>query len=239
MIVDADTLVGFWPIRNADISLAKLKDLMKRHKVERACVCSARGVWYDYEEGNDETVEITKGNPQLTPVMTLDPRRFIGCREEVRRRTSEGFRLFRLFPEHQGWSASTTSARKLLSFLEEAGAIVMLGGPAAEAVPVVRGLQVPVILTWSHFYQLGELLAGADELPNVYLTTRFLIAPGSLDVAVATLGANRLVFGSNAPVAYMASALRLIDSAHLTGPQRTAILGGNLLQLLGGSDDHN
>jgi len=74
-------------------------------------------------------------------------------------------------------------------------------------------------------------------MPNVYLTTRLLIGPGSLEIAVSHLGHERVLFGSNAPLAYMASALRVVQHANLSAEQQAAILGGNLQRLLGGSSD--
>jgi len=234
LIMDADTIVGFWPIRNVDISLTRLQRCMMRHGVSRACICSARGIWYDYLEGNEETVQLAQADPRFIPVMTLDPRRWLGCRDEIRRRVAEGHRLFRLFPEYQGWSLGLTSARRLLSFLEEEGAVVMLGGPADAAVPAVRGLQTPVVLLSCHFYHLGEVLASADDLRHVYISTRFLMGTGSLCLAARDFDAERLVFGSHAPLAYLAPALRVIRSADLSDDTRAAILGGNLRRLLGG-----
>ncbi len=233
-IVDADTIVGFWPIRKVDISPAQLQRCMMRHGVSRACICSARGIWYDYLEGNEETVQFAQADPSFIPVMTLDPRRWLGCRDEIRRRVAEGHRLFRLFPEYQGWSLGLTSVRRLLGFLEEEGAVVMLGGPADATIPVVRELQTPVILLGCHFYQLSEALASVDALGHVYFSTRFLIAPGSLDLAAREFGAERLIFGSHAPVAYLASALRVVQGVGLSDEARTGVLGGNLQRLLGG-----
>jgi hypothetical protein len=232
--IDADTVVGFWPIRNVDVSLARLKNVLAEHKMAGACICSARGIWYDFAEGNEETLALARDDPQLIPVMTVDPRRFIGCRDEIRRRTQEGYRLFRLFPEYQGWPVDAPSVRALLGHLEGSGAILMLGGSATQAVPVVSGLQTPVILTGCHFYQLSDVLAEAGALPNVFVTTRFLIGPGSLDIAAHALGASRLIFGSHAPLEYMAPSLRLVDVSALEAGAKAAVLGGNLLRLLGG-----
>lgn len=235
-IFDVDTIVGFWPIRNVDISPAQLRAVMARHGVSRACVCSARGVWYDYEEGNDETIRWAQQERQLTPVMTLDPRRWLGCREEIRRRVREGHRIFRLFPEYQGWSLALASARRLLGYLEDEGAIVIVGGTADVAVPAVRGLRMPVLLAGCHFYQLAEVLAETEGLEHLYLSTRFLVAPGSLDIAAARLGADHLVFGSHAPLAYLAPAVRTVAASALDDASRAAVFAGNLKRLLG--DDH-
>jgi len=235
VIIDADTLFGFWPSRHVDVSLDKLQRLMERHNVELACACSARGICYDFQEGNQETIDVARSNSCLVPVLTVDPRRYLGVAEEVRRRVAEGHKVFRLYPEYQNWTVNTPSARKVLSILEDAGATIMLGGTAAQAIPEIRSLQVPVILTWVHYYYLSDVLAYADEMPHLYLSTRFLIGPRSLEIAVSALGAERLIYGSQAPLVSMASALKLVLTADLTPDQRGAILSGNMQRLLGNS----
>lgn len=234
MIIDVDTLVGFWPRRRVDISLERLQTLMARHQIEAACVCSARGVCYDFEEGNRETIELCRANPGLIPVATLDPRRFLGCREEIRRCMAEGVRLFRLLPEYQGWEVTSPAGRAVLRLLEEAGAVVLLGGSPTAVVPAIRGLATPIILTGAHFYYLADLLAEVEALPNLYLTTRFFIGPGSIEAWLAAAGPQRLVFGSHAPLAYPAAALNLVKGAGLSAQDQAAVLGDNMRQLLGG-----
>lgn len=236
MIVDIDTLFGFWPRRQVDISLERLQTLMARHQIETACVCSARGVCYDFVEGNRETIAASRANPGLVPVATLDPRRFLGCRDEIDRCRDQGVRLFRLFPGYQGWELSSPAGRRLLEMLENAGAMVMVDGAPAALLPALRGLTVPVILTGAHFYYLADVLAELEALPNLYLTSRFFIGPGSIDVWLAAAGPERLLFGSHAPLAYPAAALNLVKGAGLSPEARAAVLGENTRRLLEGAE---
>jgi len=239
MIIDADTLVGFWPGRKVDISVERLLGLMARYGVDRACVCSARGVCYDYLEGNAETQEIVSRYPNFIPVATLDPREYISCGDEIRRQLALGTRLFRLFPEYQGWNHSSPAARRVMQMLQDSGAILMIGGAPPGGLPEICALESPVILTGAHFYQLADVLACAEEYPHIYVSTRLLIAPGAIDVTAAHIGHERLIFGSHAPLVYQAAALRTVQAANLNPAQRDAVLGGNLLRLLGGTDaDH-
>ena len=234
MIIDMDTLVGFWPIRHCDISAARLQALMTRYGIDRACACSARGVWYDDEEGNRETEEIASLYPNLIPVATIDPRKFTNAAAEIRRWLDAGGRIFRLFPEYQGWPLNSPSFRRILRLLDEAGVVIVVGGSISQVLPELRGLRAPVILAGAHFYQLADALACADEMPNVYLSTRLLIGPGTIERAVSCLGHERLVFGSHAPLVYLASALRVLEYANLTAEQRKSILYSNMWGLIGG-----
>ena len=233
MIIDADALFGPWSRRPADASLERLLALMTKHGVDRACVCSTRGVDYNDAEGNAETAAVARVHRHLIPVATVDPRPFIGSEQEIRRCAAEGFKIFRLFPEYQGWSPDNPSGRRLLRLIEDTGAILILGGALPAVLNAVRSVRIPVILTGGHFYQMADLMAAVDELPNVYLTTRFLMGPGALEMAVGALGGRRLLFGSHAALSYMAPSLRVIEVAALAAEQRAGILGDNLRRLLG------
>ncbi len=235
MTIDIDALVGFWPSRCCDIRAAHLQKVMARYGIDRACVCSARGVWYDDEEGNRETEELVARYPNLIPVATIDPRKFTSAAMEIRRRVDAGIRVFRFFPEYQGWSFNSPSFRRILKMLDEARVVIAVGGSISQVLPELNGLHTPVVLTGAHFYQLADALACADELPNVHLSTRLLIGPGAIETAVSYLGAERLVFGSHAPLVYLASSLRVLEYADLTVAQRESILHSNLSRLIGGA----
>lgn len=232
MIVDVDTVFGFWPARPVDITLDRLSHVMGQHQISTACTCSARGICYDFLDGNEETIRATHGRTELVPVMTIDPRRYLGVQEEIRRRVGEGRRVFRLFPEYQGWSLDSPSARKCLRFLEDEDVVILLGGSAPIVVPLATKIQAPVILTCVHFYGLADILAAVDDLPHVYLSTRFMLGPGSLEIAASALGWERLVFGSHAPLEYAGAALNIVLQSRLAGAHKKAILGDNAVRIL-------
>lgn len=234
MIIDVDTIVGFWPRRRCDISVRRLQSVLSRHGVDQAWACSARGVWYDDEEGNRETAEVAARHSNLVPVATIDPRKWADPAPEVGRCLAAGFRAFRLFPDYQGWAADSPAFLMTLQRLDEAAAVILLGGTITPFLSRLKGLRSPVILTGAHVYQLADALACAADLPNVLLSTRLLIGPGSIEAAVACLGHERLVFGSHAPLAYQAAALRTLEAAELTVEQREAISWSNAQRLIGG-----
>lgn len=231
-IMDLDMLAGSWPIRPADISLRQLLELMAQHDVAQGCVASARGIFYDDLAGNRETLAWCAAEPRLVPVGTIDLRRFVGYRDEIRRLTAAGVKLWRLFPEHQGWSFDHAPFRRVLSALEDAGAVLFVYGQPSAVAAATAGAQVPVILG-AHFYQAADILALMEEGTRFYLSTRQLHGPGILEMLVAELGPQRLIFGSGAPLFAPGAALKLVAAAGLEPSARQAILGGNLRRLLG------
>jgi predicted TIM-barrel fold metal-dependent hydrolase len=237
-IIDVDTIAGFWPQRHADISTQRLLQMMDQHSVARACVVSARGVLYDDTDGNTETLAWQRSEARFIPIGTLDLRKFIGYRDEIQRLTEAGVRLWRLFPEYQGWSFDQAVFRRVLSALGEAGAILLISGKPSAVARGTAGAGIPIILD-VHFYQAGDLLAVLEEGADFYVSTRLLHGPGVMEMLVQTIGHERLIFGTGAPLSSPGSVLKRIAVAELTDEQRAAILGGNLRRLLTeGSYDH-
>ena len=230
-IIDLDTMAGVWPQRPADISTRRLLQMMDQHNIGRACVVSARGVLYDDADGNTETAEWCRSETRFVPTGTIDLRKFVGYREEILRLTEAGVRLWRLFPEYQGWTLDQAAFRRVLSMLDDVGAVLLIGGQPSAVARATAGTDLPIILD-CHFYQMGDLLAVLEEGSNLYVSTRLLHGPGAMELLVRTMGAERLIFGTGAPLSSPGSVLKRIAVADLTDQQRSAILGDNLRRLL-------
>ncbi|MFQ6099388.1 MAG: hypothetical protein ACE5O2_16770, partial [Armatimonadota bacterium] len=132
-IVDVLTTFGACPGRRADWSLDSLLSILDRHGVGKALSLSLKGVAYDFSEGNDETLQVSRRHPVIEPVATIDPRRHFGCVEEVSRRVEQGFRVFRFFPTEQGWPINFLPFRRLLERLAEHDVrlILPIAGPGS------------------------------------------------------------------------------------------------------------
>lgn len=88
----------------------------------------------------------------------------------------------------------------------------------------------------AHLYGVGE--RGVQDIapyPNIYLDTSGSDPEsGLLEYALAWLGAERIVFGSDAPGRDFAIQLAKVSGAELTESQRDLIQSGNILRLLEG-----
>lgn len=231
-ILDLDTIAGSWPLRPADISVPRLLAALDRHGVAGSCVLSARGIFYDDRDGNSETLAWCAAEPRLVPAGTIDLRRFVGYRDEIKRLTSAGVRLWRLFPEHQAWTFDMAPFRRVLAALEDAGAVLFVSGQPSAVARAVAGARLPVVLG-VHFYQMADLLAVLEEGAGFHVCTRLLHGPDALETLAAEMGPERLVFGSGAPLAAPGAALKRITASSLGPDAQRMILGGNLRRLLG------
>lgn len=233
-IVDINTIFGFWPLREIDISVSRLMKLAQQHNIENMCSLSAKGIFYDFEQGNDETLAISKRYKEIIPVATINLRKFCDYRKEVKKRVSQGFKIYRLFPDFQGWSIDYAPFNEFLKILTEFNLPLIIsvsGGTVTQIARMVKGHNLPIILI-GDYTMITEMITVVKENPNLYIETHRITTPRGIETIANTVGAEQLVFGSESPLSYAASALGLIKSAELTSGQKELILGGNIRRIL-------
>ncbi len=235
-LIDAHAVFGFWPVEKVDLSVDTLQAAMKARGVTRSLAYSAKALFYDAGEGNDDTIAVCAQRPELIPVAVLDPRSYPACLEEAHRRLSHGVRVFRLFPDQHGYPIDFAPAVELLE--ELAGQVVIvstgrMGVPTALA-RLVGNTGCRTVLELESAELLGEALAALRRCSCLELTTRGTEAAGALEAAVAAAGVARLVFASGSPLRSLGSALMSVQFATLSDGERAAILGDNLVSLLAG-----
>jgi predicted TIM-barrel fold metal-dependent hydrolase len=83
--------------------------------------------------------------------------------------------------------------------------------------------------------EMATIDAVADgRLGNVYLGTEGVREYWAVQRAVEVLGADRVIFGSDYPLGHPKMYLGVIDALAISPEQRSLILGGNVLRLVGG-----
>jgi predicted TIM-barrel fold metal-dependent hydrolase len=235
-IIDCNTLFGFWPREKVDLSVDTLLGAMRARSVARSVTCSAKAILYDTGEGNDDTAVVCGGKTELIPAAVLDPRQYPVCLEEARKRLGQGVRVFRLYPDRHGYPTDFAPLEELLPLLGDALVMVSASwvGAATSLVRWTSRFPGRLVLTDLSPMALGEALAALKSSDRVYLETSGpgLESAGALEIAVRTLGPDRILFGSGAPLISLGSALTALEYADLSDAERAAIQGDNLAKLL-------
>jgi len=239
-IIDVNTIFGRWPIRRVDTSLERLIQLINKHKVTKAFSLSTKGIFYDYEEGNNETLTISQQNEKICPVATIDLRQWFGDKRKVEERVEQGFKLFRLFPEYQhGWPIEYTPFQRLIECLEEFEVPLMISctsmGTATQIANIIKGKDIIVILSGvntSASPLFPEVIMVAKEKPNIYIETHRFDSARAYEFFTKEVGADRLIYGSYAPLHYMASSLLSLERADIPDSSKELILSGNIERIL-------
>ena len=235
-MIDTNTLFGFWPKRRIDLSLEKLLEVMAEHKVERFLSLSTTGIFYDYEEGNSETLRASRDHRGIVPVATVDPRRYFGRGNLVKKLSEEGFKTLRLFPELQSWPLDYEPFLNIVREAEEVRlplmiSVVGLGG-ITEIARITDGSEMPIILTGVNYNQFSEALTVAKSHKNIYLETSLFDTPDAYEIFIREVGAKKLVFGSHSLFHYFSASFLPLKKAEIDERKKQLILKGNIERIL-------
>ncbi len=236
-IVDCNTWVGFYPFQDCDLRPETLLGLMRKYQVARAIFVHTTAVFFDPQVGNDMAIVVAReSGGLLLPAATVNPVYYRGIEEQVNRRREQGFRLFRFFPLLQSWEPRSAVFRYLVQLLNSHRLPFLIECPrpgwATDIGEVISSLSVPVILTDVQEANLSEALLVMKGIPHLHLDTHSLTHPGSLETVAREVGAQRMVFGSGAPLYYFQSALLPLLHSDLTEEEKNWVLVENLRRIV-------
>lgn len=236
LIVDANTVFGAYPKRKTDVSLKNLLRMMDLNGVEKSLTASLKGAFYNYEEGNEETLKACDTDKRLIPLATVDPRRFVNGRVEIENLMRSGFKGIRLFKDIQGYPLDYSPVIEIIESMEGLGVPLLVPCNEYGCITLLSRLTAekdyPVIVLGCTYSLLSEFIVSARRNRNLYVETRLLTSSEAIEILVEKVGANRLIFGSGIPLEYFQASYRMVESAKIREEDKDMILGGNILRIL-------
>jgi len=236
-IVDIGTLFGVRPATDLDLSAETLLRMMANNQVDEALTCSLKAIQYNFSTGNDQTLDLCRAHPSLHPVAVVDPRQAPDCLAEVERCASAGFVAFRFFREYQGWAIANQSFKHLLQAIVQTGKPVIVhtpaSGDATALLDIAGGWDIPVVLASITYSILSEALAVVTDGPNFYLEAHRVALPGQVEAMIETVGAERLMFGSWAPLFSQRPSMDMVLESEISQADKSLILSGNARRVFG------
>ena len=235
-IIDAHALLGPWPQSARELTLDDLTAAMQSRAVGKALVTHTSAIFYETGPGNDLARAVARQNPAIIPVGVINPLRYPACLDEIQRCLTEGVRTFRLCPrEHRyPFHGSVGPLREVLANMT--GARLVLVDLAGLPNPVVSPDMAELLPCATAFTvendSLGTILHLAQLAPNAWAETSRLDGGGVIQAAVKHMGADRLIFGSGAPLLSLGSAVMSIQYAEVADNERLQIFEGNVTRAL-------
>lgn len=162
--------------------------------------------------------------------------------DEIRRSATEwGMRVLKIMPAIYQVHLTSPLARQLLELARELNLVVNIHSGSEISHPLAIGAlarrfpDVPILMDHMGYREwLGEAVEAARDNPNVYLgTTIAAFEPVAVARAVAELGAQRVVYGSNWPNLYSDLAVQALRRHGFDADVLDLILGNNLARILG------
>jgi predicted TIM-barrel fold metal-dependent hydrolase len=106
-------------------------------------------------------------------------------------------------------------------------------GDATAVAEMTSGLGVRVVLVGAHYTHFVDDLAAAELHEHVLLETSALAHYGAIETAVARIGAERLLLGTDLPRRCSRSAVNSVLSARISNEAKRKILGENAQRVFG------
>ena len=230
------------PIAEPNTSSGELVRQLEIHKITLALATSRRGLKNQVNgEAIVETLEESARHDRLLPVGTLDPRRYVGWREDLDRCVEGGCLAIRFAPGNQNWSPDTLLFERMLEAIGPLGlpAVVDFAGAGPESEAWIHRIGeisarhvVTVVLNEVAYQYTGELLTVMHLFPTVHAGIRRLTLAGSLELALSEGLVDRFLFASNAPRYSVRGLLYQVLGASIPQSAKQAILANNALRLL-------
>ncbi len=215
---------------------------MDRYDVDRAVICPVdRCIAVDNREGNDEMLHAVREHPtRFYAFATANP--WYGQRavDELDRALDAGARGIKLHPPLQGFLLCDELVYPIIGVAERRKVPVFFhtGTPAfAQPMQLAElALRFPnVNFIMGHMgstdFKLEAVAAGSLS-KNIYLDTSWIL-PELVAHAVATVGADHVVFGSDSPLSTLAIEIHARQATQLDEAARAKVMGDNMLRLLG------
>lgn len=253
MVLDINAFIGrwpYWPVPATNTSDVAKK--LTQWGIDRACICSTRSLFVNWEDGNVETESAVREHPeQFLSFACLGPLELSHCtghgRHDLAAYRTRGFRGIRLYPHHHSYhplvepfiddlceQAATLSMPVLLSFRT----IMNWGVPTQELshLPalVERHPRVPWILSGiNYLHEIRTAVALLQKYETVHLETSCVMGYEAIRKLVEECGHERILFGSAAPIQHGRANLEKVTHARVPDSVKEAILYQNAQRLLG------
>jgi predicted TIM-barrel fold metal-dependent hydrolase len=214
-----------------DLSADTLLRVLAHNGVAEALTCSLKAIQFNFAAGNNETWALCQTHPNLHPVAVVDPRQYPDCLAEVERCAAKGFVAFRLWREYQGWAIASQSFKHLLRAISRTGKPTIVHTPAAGDATALLDIagewDLAVVLASITYSTMAEALAVMVDAPRFYLEAHRVALPGEVEVMVEAVGAERIMFGSWAPLFSQRPSMDMVLESEIGLQDQARILSGN------------
>lgn len=214
---------------------------MDRCGVDQCVICPVdRYIAVNNRTGNEFVLAAAAAHPdRFIPFATVNPWYGHDACEELHRALEAGARGVKFHPALQGFLLCDELIDPLLEIVQPRRVpVYMHTGTPAYAQPTQLtelALRFPTIdFVMGH---MGSTDFWLDAVPaalvsaNIYVDTSWSL-PQKIERALAALGSERVLFGTDTPLSLLELELTCVAQASMTDDERRNVLGGNVQRLL-------
>lgn len=224
--VDVHWHIGHWNFGEEVFDANTVSSTLDRYHVEAAVISSIRAIMDDVVSGNSETADLLTADPRLWGYVVVDPYRLEDSLDAIRTYAKNPrFIGVKTIQDHKGLSLDDDLYRPLLREAEALGLPVLAHLPGLGAA-AARHPAATFIAAHADHSRAGDLV----DRPNVIFdlsTSHSTRRETRLPEFIAQVGADRVVFGSDAPLMSPVWTLAKIADAGLADDDLDKILCSN------------
>lgn len=196
----------------------------------------------DHAAGNDAMLELCFEFPdRFIPFCTVNPWFGDKALSELKRAIRQGAKGLKLHPVYQGFQLTDPHVLPVLRVAVDAGVPIYIptGTPVMNMplqLKYIAQLFTDGVFIQGHFGSTDfwiDAVPSVMDCPNVYIDTSYNLV-SSIKKAISMVGAERVIYSSDAPYLSMEGELEKFHWLDLPEDQKGLILGGNIKRLLQG-----
>jgi predicted TIM-barrel fold metal-dependent hydrolase len=238
-VVDVHQHSGPWPFAGRWGGIELNLRLLERRGIDAAIISSAEAIVDDMVAGNERLAADIAGHPNLYGYVVVNPRYPDLSLQQLE--TYYANPRFVGVKIHTSYSATPMSAPRMadaFAVLAPYRKPLLIHTWGAE-VHALAGLarrfpELPIIVAHAGGEAWREAIQAARETPNLYLDfCASSVESGRIERALAALGPERLLFGSDATLFDPLYMLSCFAEAGIPEADRPLVMGGNAARLFG------
>jgi len=244
-IVDVHQHSGPWPFAGKWGGIEQNLQYMERRGLDAAIISSTEAIVDDMVAGNRRLAEDIADHDSLYAYLTVNPRYLdLSAREIETYRDVPHFVGFKVHTSYSATGMGELRMAELFALLEAESKPLLIHTWGAGAVRGLAGLaqrhpRLPIVIAHAGGDAWREAIEAARQTPNLYLD--FAISSperGRIERAIAALGPQRVMFGSDATLFDPLYMLSCFAEAEIAAQDRALVMGGNALRVFGLAVSH-
>ena len=243
MIIDSNVLYGFENQAHRDLSPERSLRLMEEKQIDVIVFSNLKCKYYDFEEGNRETYELTRKYPgKVLGYAGFHQSQYLLVEKDLERCHDEyhlaGVRFFNTMTGFMsGWGGGFSSLFMdvILKKLEgwKWPLFVEGGVPFDQIVAAAdKYPELPIIASGVGYGNMGEAICAVRRCPNVFLEISTLDTMDGIRILTQEIGGDRIIFGTGMPLNAPTAERLMVQMADVSDETKADIFAGNFLRIL-------
>jgi len=238
-MIDGGVFLDRDPTVEIGLETTELLDRLRRCGASAALALSFRGIYFNWQEGNAETLTAArKHSGVLLPMATVNLLAFDAGADLMARFKAAGFKAVALFAHPQFWSYGDyvfkTAARQAAAAdlplqvgLKTREDLAQVAAAAGDAIVMIRWMR------GGGYNTVPDVIAVARDCPNFVFDVGTVSQSGGIERLVERVGADRLYLASNMPLTLERVPYFMLRAASLSARDRHTIESGTLARIIG------